>query len=334
MPIRRKGYHRWEGELGSDRWTWRAILANGLTLGLKQKHAALLLWAALPLAVVAGVLFYLMAVLQKQVAGDIGSSDMLKFFLGLLRLGGVFSPDIGKMVMPMWTLLFARLIQAELMLVLLVQAKFGADLISGDLRTNALPIYFSKPVTVSTYLLGKWLVVAAFASAVTLVPNLLAYTAGILVSDTLAQLRLTLGLLAGVVLTSVLIAGLSSLVILALSALTSDRRIVVVAWLALALLPSVVQERLDSTASGACARGLLGSVSMYRNANRLTYWMLDVEDAVSASGQAGVFRRVAGGDVLGVDVGYSLAVLGGIALLCLFMCVKRVRRFQVAAANT
>ncbi len=333
MPVRRRGYHRWKGKLSSARWTWPAILSNGLRLGMKQKGASLLLWSGLPIAVVAGLLFYFMAVLEKQTAHPVQLPNELRFILWFLRMDRIPSLDIGKLIVPMWTLVFARLFQLELLLILLVQSKFGANQIAGDLRTDALPIYFSKPITVWTYLLGKWLIMMAFASAVMLVPNLVAYVAGVLLSDTVTQFRATAGLLARITAHSLLLAGLSSLIILALSSLTRDRRLVSVAWFAIALLPIAIQAVLDDAVPGRYATGLLGAVSLQRNFGRLTYWMLDVDGAVTSSGHAKLFGSAAGSGLYGADLGYSVAVLAAITAVCLLICLKRVRRFQVAVAN-
>ena len=59
----------------------------------------------------------------------------------------------------------------------------GPALVSPDLRNNAMPLYLSRPLNKTDYVLGKFVVLAALASAVTWVPALLlfflqAYLAG------------------------------------------------------------------------------------------------------------------------------------------------------------
>ncbi len=48
----------------------------------------------------------------------------------------------------------------------------GPGLVSPDLRNNALPLYFSRPLTRSEYLVGKGMVLALILSAMTWVPGL------------------------------------------------------------------------------------------------------------------------------------------------------------------
>jgi ABC-type transport system involved in multi-copper enzyme maturation permease subunit len=281
----------------------------------------------------AGVLFYLLAVLEKHEAPVARLGQQLDYVAWFLSMDRVPTVDVGRLILPAWTLAFARLFQVELLLVVITAAKFGSDLISGDLRTNALPIYFSKPVTTWTYLLGKWLVAVAFMSSVVLLPNLVAYASGVLLSGGLDRVAATAGLLARVLCHSLLVVGIAGLMILALSSLTRDKRIVMIAWVGVVLLSMGVQQILDTMADGPIATGPLGCVSLYRVFGRLGYWVLGVEDAVSASGHPGLLGRAAGSATLGEGIGWALAVAGGLVVVCLAVCLARVRRFQVAVAN-
>lgn len=51
----------------------------------------------------------------------------------------------------------------------------GPALVSPDLRNNALPLYLSRPLNKTDYVLGKFIVLASLASAVTWVPTLLLF---------------------------------------------------------------------------------------------------------------------------------------------------------------
>ncbi len=333
MPVRRREYRRWEGELGDHRLSWFAILQNGLRLGMKQKHATLVLWAGIPAALLAGLIFYLLVVVGR---GGEGAGEAGRFLGGLLQvlaLHGAGVPRLAEMTVPAWHLVFLRLVNYQLLLVVVVHAKFSADLISGDLRTRALPIYFSKPITPATYLLGKWMVAFVLASAVILVPNLLAYTAGVLVSDTFVRLRETGGLFLRLVVLSVGIAGVSSLIVLAISALIRDRRAVAVAWIALILVASLAQGIFDENSPGDIATGPVGAVSLYRNAMRFSYWVLDIDRVIDEAGQRRLMAGMAGSDIYGSGTSGALVALGGLTALSLIVCLKRVHRFQVAATS-
>ena len=80
-----------------------------------------------------------------------------------------------------------------MILVLLV----GPNLISQDLRFNALPLYFSRPLRRIDYFLGKLGVIGAFLGMVMIVPAVIAYILGLLFSLDITILRDTLPILLG-----------------------------------------------------------------------------------------------------------------------------------------
>ena len=72
-----------------------------------------------------------------------------------------------------------------MILVLLV----GPGLISQDLRFNALPLYFSRPLRRFDYFLGKLGVIGFFLGAVAIVPAVVAYVLGVVFSLDLGVVR-------------------------------------------------------------------------------------------------------------------------------------------------
>lgn len=65
---------------------------------------------------------------------------------------------------------FLQLLRAQLGFAFLVTIFAGSGVISGDLRTRALPLYLSKPIGRLDYVLGKLLVPAVCIAIVTLLP--------------------------------------------------------------------------------------------------------------------------------------------------------------------
>ena len=68
-------------------------------------------------------------------------------------------------------------------------AWWDPNLISQDLRYNALPLYFSRPLRRSDYFLGKLGVIVALLAAVIIVPSCVAYVLGLLFSLDITILR-------------------------------------------------------------------------------------------------------------------------------------------------
>ena len=71
-----------------------------------------------------------------------------------------------------WTLAFRQFFDIQLFISMILVLLVGPDLISQDLRFNAIPLYLSRPVRRFEYFLGKLGVIAVFLSAVTIVPGL------------------------------------------------------------------------------------------------------------------------------------------------------------------
>src|SRR3984893_3901645 len=103
-------------------------------------------------------------------------------------------------------------------LILLV----GPSLISQDLRFNALPLYFSRPLRRIDYFLGKLGVIVSFLGMVMIVPSVVAYILGLLFSLDISILRDTFGILLASITYGLIISVSAGLLVLALSALSRN----------------------------------------------------------------------------------------------------------------
>ena len=79
----------------------------------------------------------------------------------------------------MWTMAYSFFFRTELYFIMLLVTLDGPNLISLDLRYNALPLYLSRPVTRLDYFLGKLGVIAALVAAVAVLPAAAAYVLGV-----------------------------------------------------------------------------------------------------------------------------------------------------------
>jgi len=116
----------------------------------------------------------------------------------------------------------------------------GPSLISQDLRFNAIPLYFSRPLNRSDYLLGKLGVIAFFLLLVTALPALAGYLLGVLFSLNLDVLRDTWHLVPCSIAYSLVIVLSAGTLMLALSSLSSSSRNVAASWIAVCLISSSV----------------------------------------------------------------------------------------------
>lgn len=151
MSIREKGYHHWDGELQAVRFRWKPIFVTGIKNVIKKKYVkSILMFTIIP------------------------------FFVFLIGLYVSTKPEL-KMLKDIVRLLDsdARFFQEFAMngyiffMLFIMGIFFGAELISGDIKFNSFPLYFSRPLDRKDYISGKFSIIMFYFLAVTLVPNLL-----------------------------------------------------------------------------------------------------------------------------------------------------------------
>ena len=191
MPIYEQTYRRWEARGPLRRLRFWPITREALRLLLaKRAFLGLVIfsWTALVVRVVQVVLF--------------------------TRV-----PEMAR-VLPVDGRLFGEFLNQQLPFVLMVSVFGGAGLIANDLRTGAILVYLSRPLTRRDYVLGKLGVLLFLNLLVTLAPGLLLYAVSLaLAPEQFAKLSLA-WIAPAVVLHSLSIALVVSLIALAVSSLS------------------------------------------------------------------------------------------------------------------
>src|SRR6516225_10192216 len=171
MPIFDQGYQHWKGSLSGHAWRWLAVTRHGVRTQLRSRIVRLLLLVAWLPAIALIVVLSMWGLLEQQVESVLG-------FLGRLLPAGIVS-DPQQYRSAVWTVSYAFFFQTELFISLFLVMAFGPNLISRDLRFNALPLYFSRPLRRVDYFFGKLGVIGFFLAATILVPALAAYVLGV-----------------------------------------------------------------------------------------------------------------------------------------------------------
>jgi len=224
MPIFDQGYQHWSGELSGHGWRWLAIARNGVRAGLKGRMLRMaLLLAWVPALILAGFLCIWGLIERK--------AQIIQFILTVFSPGIVSDPRHYRL--DFWTLGYHFFLTSELYISMGIIMLVGPSLVSQDLRFNALPLYFSRPLRRIDYFFGKLCVIAGFLALVIIVPSIAAYILGLLFSLDITIIRDTLPLLLGVILYGLIFAVSAGLLVLALSSLSRNSRYVMLMWLAL-----------------------------------------------------------------------------------------------------
>jgi ABC-2 type transport system permease protein len=237
MPIFDQGYQHWQGKLAGHGWRWLAITRHGVRVGMQNKFLRLLLLGSLiPALLLAGVIALWGMVEQKSAwaVSLLGGIDGLRDLID----------DPTPYRLTAWTLCFHFFLDTELYIIMLLVLLVGPSLISQDLRFNALPLYFSRPVRRIDYFLGKLGVIGFFLALVAIVPATLAWILGLLFSLDFSAILTTFRLLMGMVLTGLVITVSAGLFILALSALSRNSRYVAICWASVWFLTTGVSAML------------------------------------------------------------------------------------------
>jgi len=228
MPIFDQGYQHWSGSLSGHALRWLTIARHGVRVGMKNPFLRIVVIAAWLPAIGLAFMLSLWGLLEQQ-------SPLVNSLLSFLR--GFFRPqmiaDPHHYRVAVWTLCYQTFLDFELYFSMVVILLVGPGLISQDLRFNALPLYFSRPLRRIDYFAGKLGVVGWFLGMVVILPSLIAYGLGLLFSLDITILRDTFPLLLACLAYGAVIVLSAGTLILALSSLSRNSRYVALFWIAL-----------------------------------------------------------------------------------------------------
>jgi ABC-2 type transport system permease protein len=222
MPIFDQGYQHFHGQLAGPAWRWLAITRQGVRAQLKNRLVRILLLLAWLPALALVVALALWGLLEQK-------SESIVAFLGqALPQAMVADPVAHRRAA--WTVAYSFFFQAEMFFIMLLIVVTGPGLISRDLRFNALPLYFARPLRRVDYFLGKLGVIGVLVAAVAVVPGVLAYVLGVCFSLDLTVVRDTYPLLLASAAYGLVIVVSAGTLMLALSSLSRRSLFVALTW--------------------------------------------------------------------------------------------------------
>ncbi|MGC8643596.1 MAG: ABC transporter permease [Isosphaeraceae bacterium] len=288
MPILDQGYQHWKGSLKGHAWRWVAITRQGARAQFKNRWVwALFVISCIP-ALVLSAFLVLWGLFEQK-------STLLTPFLFLIQgLPDELRAGPRGFRATFWSLAFDLFLGVQIYMSMVLVLLVGPELISQDLRFNAMPLYFSRPVRRLDYFAGKLGIIAAYLSAVTVVPVLLAYVLGVAFSLDPLVIRDTWRVLVGSLLFSAIVVLSAGTLILAVSSLSRNSRYVAALWIGIWIL----SETSAGVLYGTIHREWCPLLSYTANLGRMRQTLLDAENSrhkVTALLQAGEsqFRRAA-----------------------------------------
>jgi ABC-2 type transport system permease protein len=240
MPIFDQGYQHFSGRLSGHAWRWLTITRHGVRIGMKNIFLRLVVITSWLPAVGLAVMLCLWGLLEQK-------SSLIQPLLPFLS--GIFAPEViadpKQYRDVVWTLAFNYFLGIELTFSMIVVMLVGPGLISQDLRFNALPLYFSRPLRRGDYFIGKLGVIAWFLSMVIILPSLIAYVLGLLFSLDVTILWDTLALLAACLAYGAVIVLSAGTFMLALSSLSRNSRYIALFWVGIWFVSGTVSSILE-----------------------------------------------------------------------------------------
>src|SRR5436190_8019187 len=147
MPIFDQGYQHWSGKLSSHAVRWLAVTRHGVRATVRGRLIKLMLITAWLPAIALVATLAVWGLLEQRAESVLG------------LLSKMLPPDIiadpKQFRSAVWTIAYSIFFKAELTAAIILVLVVGPSLVSRDLRFNAFPLYFSRPLRRFDYFLGK-----------------------------------------------------------------------------------------------------------------------------------------------------------------------------------
>ena len=234
MPLHDVGYRSWGGDKSPALGRWWTVASTGVRLAFRSSWLSRMLILSWVPAIIAGAWFFLFeqSIVNVQYRQLVRPIVLASGASSQLALSVLTDPaDARHEVWASMLLVFFRYPQCVLMLI--VVGLVAPRLISADLRNRGYLLYFSRPLNLWEYMLGKAFIIWTFLALITTLPALLLYFVGLCLSPDMTVLWSTWDLPIRIVAASIVLMVPVSVVALACSAMTVETRYAAFNWFAI-----------------------------------------------------------------------------------------------------
>lgn len=315
MPIHDVGYREWNGTRAPRIHGWFVMLLANITILRRNLWLRRALAAAWLPTLYIGVGFYALETLlhsndtetKRFFANAFGTAISVPPRIVDVLQSDLVTPEVASEVRHVvWASLISTFLSyPQALAAMIIIGMIAPSLIARDLRTRAYLIYFSKPIGTWEYLLGKYLTVMAFVSAVTLLPAVTLFLFGVGLSPDLGVLWDTWDLPLRTILASLVFMIPTTTIALTFSSMTSESRYAAIGWFAFWIL-------------GFAAWQLVYAVRLRAMINQA--WMVNQVDGTPVTDI--LFQQIA---VKAADSSWSL--------LSLYESISRVQRWIIGSTD-
>jgi len=311
MPVNHLGYRPWKAKLTSSLTRWWCISSSGIALAQKSALVKRMLFAAWMPVVYWGVAFLFVGqtmegkvdFLPRSLLEDINQtvselpsadrervrsveSEFNRMKVGILlkrQFKGV--PQVDQLADNLmqddevtarnriwcWLMMTFFRYPQGLMILFLVGA-ITPSLISRDIRSRAFLLYFSRPISKTEYILGKFFIPATFIALVTTLPAITLYIFAVLMSPDLSVVESTWDVPLRVLVGTVVLVVPTVSVALMFSSLTQESRFASFSWFAFFTLNIMENPSVKGW----------GLLSLYNNIGEVQGWVFGFSSLADA----------------------------------------------------
>ncbi|MBL8818619.1 MAG: hypothetical protein JNL58_21505 [Planctomyces sp.] len=295
MPIHNLGYREWSGPLESPSSRWTVVAGIGIRRAWQSAWLRRVMFFAWIPAVAMGFMIFLHA--RAISDGGISARLVLSFadillktedrmaigesIRGLPTSGPEDQEKLIKGQHQFWSSLLLILFQrTQVFLLVPIIGLIAPPLISQDVRSRAFLLYFSRPLSKTQYVLGKAATILTYTTIVTLLPGLLLYTVGVLLSQDLSILNYTWDLPLRIVAVTATITVPSTLLALMFSSLTTESRYASFAWFSVWIFGAATHAAMLPFSTSE-TNVVIRSLSLYHLYRDVSGWLLDLNTTVT-----------------------------------------------------
>jgi ABC-2 type transport system permease protein len=341
MPIFDRGYRRWTGERRGRFFAWWTIAFTGVKLTSRGKWLRrFILFAWLPLLYYAFIFFIVGRMTDAATVENAKSMWQFGVLKGMFGgpLAESFIRDPGSFRPMIWSFLVHGFMHyTQILYVMIVVAIVGPRLVAEDIKSRALDVYFSRPLTRLDYLLGKFAVVSVWVGAVTLLPSLALYAVSIAFSPSFETLLQTFWILPKITAFSLFLMIGCGLPMLALSSLVGSQRFLGFLWAGFWVLSYVASKILSMTLFPPFRPGprgpfvkaegnWTGLLSFNANFDAVSFRLFDLEHLMRPAADASPTARALVDQLsYGHDWRWSLLIVSALAAVSLVVVFRRIR---------
>jgi ABC-type transport system involved in multi-copper enzyme maturation permease subunit len=302
MAIYAQGYTPWFGKAeGRAKRSW-IIAKEGIKIALRNRWAQRVVLFAL--MITAGYIFFIYLFMNMEVQHEVGLSVGNRLYKSYIRN------------------------ELTALLVMAITAFVGCGLISRDLKSNAISMYFSRAISRHEYILGKLLVNIFYLSMITAVPLFALLVANIGFSREKAELLDHLKDVGAIMLSSLAIVLPASLLALGLSSLTKIVYLPSILWAALFYGSHVISQLLYRSTNLEWVK-LLSFINNYSHFGMLMFEDRPLSSILEYESEGSeITRQIFEQRIMDFGILPTGAILLGICVISLLVLSLRLRYVQ------